>query len=358
MSSHSKTEAQERSDEIQAFRREWARLLDEKVITLTELQKRAVTDHHQALLAQLAANFDIDRDERSRQLSLGMRIASMSGALALAVSVFFLFNQFWGHFGTVTQIAILVAASLTTFGATLIIRDRDNSGYFASLAATVACACFALNVLMLGKIFDIAPSVLALFVVAAYTLVLAYVCETRLLLALGLLGLTGYVGAQLGSWSGMVWMDFGERPENLIPAAISLFVVPMVIDHRRYHGFALTYRIIALVTLATVVLTLSHFGAMSWVGGDRQAIQIGYQLLGFSACVGAFWYGMQHRLSDLVKATATLFVVLLYSKFYEWWWDAMPSYLFFLLLGAVALAALLTLRRLRLMGSRRAAVAP
>jgi hypothetical protein len=358
MSSHSRTEAQKRSDEIQAFRHEWARLLDEGVITLTELQQRAVTDHHQALLHQLAASFDIDRDERSRQLSLGMRVASLFGAVALAVGVVFLFNQFWGRFGTTTQIAILVAASVATFAATIVIRDRDTSGYFGSLAATVACACFAVNVSMLGRIFDIAPSELALLAVGAYTVVLAYACETRLLLAAGLSCLIVYVGAQIGSWSGMVWLDFSERPENLIPAAVALFAVPSLVDHRRFHGFALTYRAMALLTIAVVVLTLSHYGAMSWIGGDRATIQTGYQLLGFSACVAAFWFGMQRRLGDLVKVSVSAFVVLLYGKFYEWWWDSMPSYLFFLLLGAVALGVLMTLRRLRSMTSNQPVATP
>jgi len=85
----SRTEAQQRADEIRVFRKELARLEDEGVLHLNEAQREALASHHDGLLAQLARSFDIDRDTKSKQLSLGMRIASFVGALALAASVFF-----------------------------------------------------------------------------------------------------------------------------------------------------------------------------------------------------------------------------------------------------------------------------
>jgi hypothetical protein len=39
--------------------------------------------------------------------------------------------------------------------------------------------------------------------------------------------------------------------------------------------------------------------------------------------------------------------VFLYTKFYDWWWEVMPKYLFFLVLGLSALLTLFVLRRLR-----------
>ena len=37
----------------------------------------------------------------------------------------------------------------------------------------------------------------------------------------------------------------------------------------------------------------------------------------------------------------------MYTKFYDWWWEIMPKYLFFLALGLTAVLTLLILRRLR-----------
>jgi hypothetical protein len=41
------------------------------------------------------------------------------------------------------------------------------------------------------------------------------------------------------------------------------------------------------------------------------------------------------------------FVVFLYTKLFDWWWDAMPKYVFFFVLALVAMLFLLVLRRLR-----------
>src|SRR3990172_4240715 len=116
MNPPSRTEAQQRADDIRVFRRELERLERENVLALTGVQDRALKEHHARLLAEYTRAFDIDRDTQAKQLSLGMRIASFLGALALAASVFFLFYQFWGWFPTTAQVAILLLAALSTFG--------------------------------------------------------------------------------------------------------------------------------------------------------------------------------------------------------------------------------------------------
>ncbi|MGB8299525.1 MAG: DUF2157 domain-containing protein, partial [Azonexus sp.] len=92
----SRAEAQARVDDIHTFRNELARLADEGMLRLDAAQQATVDKHHDHLLAEFATLFDVDRDSRAKQLSLGMRVASFFGALALAASAFFLFYQFWG----------------------------------------------------------------------------------------------------------------------------------------------------------------------------------------------------------------------------------------------------------------------
>jgi uncharacterized membrane protein len=48
-----------------------------------------------------------------------------------------------------------------------------------------------------------------------------------------------------------------------------------------------------------------------------------------------------------VNTGMTFFVIFLYTKFFDWWWEIMPKYLFFLVLGLTAILLLLVLRRLR-----------
>ena len=112
----SRMEAQQRADRVRAFEQELQALERDGIVSLTEAQKQAVAEHHRKLLAAYAGEFDIDRDAGSKQMSLGMRIASLLGALALAASVFFLFYQFWGGLSTVWQVAILVGAEAFRHG--------------------------------------------------------------------------------------------------------------------------------------------------------------------------------------------------------------------------------------------------
>jgi len=146
MTPTSRLDAQHRADQIRVFDAELKRLQDDGVLSLSDEQQCAVAAHHATLLAQYAHAFDIDRDVEAKQLSLGMRIASFLGALALAASVFFLFYQFWGLFSATMQVAILVSAALGSFSATLWIQSKDATGYFTKLAALVAFACFVLNI--------------------------------------------------------------------------------------------------------------------------------------------------------------------------------------------------------------------
>jgi uncharacterized membrane protein len=342
-----RSEAQQRADDIGVFNRELARLETAQVLQLNELQRSSLAAHQQGLLAQYRAAFDIDQNSQARQLSLGMRIASFLGALALAASVFFLFYQFWGLFGEVAQVAILLGASLGSCALTLAVQSRDSSGYFSKLAALVAFACFVLNIVMLGQIFNITPSDKALLPWAAYALLLAYATEARVLLVAGILCLLAFIAARVGTWGGIYWLGFGERPENFLPAALLMFAVPLVISQRRFDGFAMLYRVFALLALFLPVLVLAHWGDGSYLDYPPSAIEAAYQLLGFIVAAAVIWLGVRRDWSDVVNTGLSFFVIFLYTKLFDWWWQSMPKYLFFLLLGLSAVLILLILRRLR-----------
>ncbi|HYU35739.1 MAG TPA: DUF2157 domain-containing protein, partial [Thermoanaerobaculia bacterium] len=88
-SAASKPAAQRRADRIAAFREELRELEREGVLVLSPEEHARVAAHHEELLRELTARFDVDVGERERQLSWGMRIASFLGAVALAASAFF-----------------------------------------------------------------------------------------------------------------------------------------------------------------------------------------------------------------------------------------------------------------------------
>ncbi|MCR4510064.1 DUF2157 domain-containing protein [Pseudomonas sp. 32.2.56] len=342
-----RNDAQQRADDIGVFNRELARLEAEQVLSLSDSQRASLHGYQQQLLNRYLAAFDIDHDIQARQLSLGMRIASFLGALALAASVFFLFYQFWGLFGTQSQVAILLTASLASFGLTLWVQRLDSSGYFSKLAALVAFTCFVLNIVMLGQIFNITPSNNALLPWALYALLLAYACGARLLLAAGLSCLLAFVAARIGSWDGIYWLGFAQRPENFIPAALLIFVLPLLVDQRRFDGFAVIYRVFGLLGVFLPVLVLAYWGEASYLNWPVEVIETAYQSAGFILAALVIWLGVRRDWADVVNTGLSFFVIFLYTKLFDWWWDSMPKYLFFLVLGLSAVLILLLLRRLR-----------
>jgi len=343
----SRNTAQRRADQIHQFRKELDLLGTEGVLRLSEDQRQSLDDHHERLLADLASEFDIDGDMRSRQLSWGMRIASLLGALALAASVFFLFRQFWGLFSESVQVGILAIASLATFAATLITRQRDATGYFTKLCAMVAFACFVLNVAMIGQIFNITPSDKALLPWAVYALLLAYLCDLRLLLGAGLICLLAFIAARVGTWSGVYWIHFGERPENFLPAALALFVLPTLFRHARHDQFPAVYRLVGLLAFFLPALILSHWGRGSYLAWPVATIEYVYQIAGFVFGALVIWLGLRRQWTEAANTGVVFFVIFLYTKFYDWWWEVMPKYLFFLVLGLTAVLVLLVMKRLR-----------
>lgn len=342
-----KTLAQQRVDDIQVFRREQARLEQEGVLVLDEARRSALAHHHEQVVAALAQSFDIDRDLQEKKLSLGMRIASLFGALALAASLYFLFGQFWGRFGTTAQVTLLVACALGSLALAFFIRTRDASGYFTRLAALVAFACLVLNVSLLGSIFSITPSDKAFLVWAAYALLLAYAFDLRLLLVAGIVCLIAFVSARTGTWAGMYWLSFGERPENFFPVAALLVLAPAFVRHARHPDFPPFYRIFGLLCLFLPMLVLANWGQASYLEAHPDRIEGGYQVLGFFASALAIWLGAKGQWPETVNTGLVFFIIFLYTKFFDWWWEAMPKYLFFLVIGLSAILLLLVLRRLR-----------
>jgi uncharacterized membrane protein len=233
---------------------------------------------------------------------------------------------------------------------TMWIQGRDATGYFTKLAALVTVVCFVLNVVMLGQIFNITPSDKALIPWAALAFLLAYSCDLRLLLVAGIICIASFVSARFGTWGGLYWLDFGQRPENFFPVALALFFIPQILKHDRYLGFAAIYRIFGMLTLFIPMLVLANWGAISYLHFDPSTIEILYQVLGFVLSGAAIWFGLYRHWPHVINTGVTLFVIFLYTKFFDWWWQIMPKFLFFLIVALTAILFLVVLRRLRTKG--------
>lgn len=348
MNIRQKEAAQRRADRIQAFNEELAELRAEEVITLSEEDRSRVEAHHSELLADYAEQFDIDVSGTGKQLSWGMRIVSFLGALALSAAVFFFFYRFWGLLGTSSQVAILIVAPLLATLAVEIAARREKTYYFASLLALVALTCFILNLSVLGVIFNITPTQNAFLAWGAFALVLAYSYGLRLQLVAGMTCLMGYLAATVGTWSGCYWLSFGERPENFIAAGFML-ALAAAIPQRRYPTFAGLYRVYGLLAVFIAILILANWGRISYFDTHPDTIEAIYQIAGFVLAALVIGLGIRQRWPGTTNLGCTFFVLYLYTKLFDWWWGWMPKYLFFLVLGLIAVGLLLALKRMRAM---------
>jgi uncharacterized membrane protein len=339
-------DAQTRADRIMQFRQELAAVEEAGVLVLAAEQKQRLDQYHGDLLAGLRLRFDVDISGAARQMSLGMRIVSFLGALALSAAVFFFFYRFWGNLGTGLQVGILSASPLLILGGVELAARRELTLYFASLISLVAFAAFVLNLSMFGQIFNITPSQNAFLVWGALALVLAYTYRLKLVLVAGLTSLLGYLAATVGTWSGIYWLSFGERPENFLVAGGVMFAAAWIpaSGHRQFSG---VYRLYGLLVVLTALLVLSHWGEGSYLTLPSKRIEHIYQLTSFVAAGGAIWLGIRRGFPHIVNLGSTFFVIYLYTKLFDWWWDWMPKYLFFLVLGGFAIGLLLLLKRMR-----------
>lgn len=339
-------EAQARADRIQAFRDELHQLEAEGALALDATARESIDSHHARLLADMAERFDIDTDGSGRQLSLGMRIASLVGALALSAAVFFFFYQVWGFLVTPVQVGLLFAAPiLATLGAGWM-AQRERTRYLTSLLALVALACFVLNLSMLGQIFNIAPERTAFLVWGVFALLLAYAWDLKLVLVAALVCLAGYLSASLGAWGGLYWLSFGRRPEDFLIAGL-LMTIPGWLPRLPRREFAPVYRVFGLLMAFISILIMSYWGEASYLPLNPALVEGSYQVLGFVGSAGVIWLGIRRADGKLFHLGATFFVLFLYTKVFDWWWDWLPKWLFFLVVGLIAIGVLFGLGRLR-----------
>ena len=344
----SQADAQHRVDQIHAFQQEIVNLESDGVIAIPLEQSNKVRDYHQQLLQTLSATYDIDPNVQTKQLTLGMKIASLLGALAMALSLFFLFYQFWGYLSVPVQVSILIFAPVSLFLLSIHLAQKEQRAYFSKIAALVSLSSFVLNLSMLGQIFNITPSPNAFAVWAAFSFLLAYACNARLLVFFGVVSIGSFIAMKIGTWNDIYWINFGERPENFFIPSLLIFILPQLIPHRHFSGFAAIYRVTALLMAFLPILILSNWGRISYFSGSSAVIEETYQLIGFAISALVIWLGIQRQWNEVIKTGNVFFILFLYTKFFDWWWGWMPKYIFFFVLGLSALLALMMFKRTRL----------
>ncbi len=338
---------QQRADRIAAFRVELTELRRAGVVHLTEADLAPVEKYHQGLLEDLVEHFDIDLTERSKQLSLGMRIVSLVGALGLGASSFHFFYRIWGLISFPAQFGILVAAPVLALAATATIAARERTGYFTNIAAFFALSSFVLNIAALSTVLNLRESPVAALLFALFAMILAYGYGLRLLLIASLVFLAYFVASLVPLTIGAYWPYDLVPPEGVLVTGLAAFLFGYRAAGGRHPHFPLVYRALGALLALVAVLVLGREGHLSYLPFDGNGVAIAYQLLGFAGGAGMMWLGIVRRFKDAIYLGGSLLVTLMYLKFFDWWWNSVPKYLFFLIVAIAAMAVLLALKRLR-----------
>jgi uncharacterized membrane protein len=342
----SQAEAQQSADRIRLLRQELATPELQQVLALSPEQQNRFDEWSRTQLAQLAQQFDVDTSASQKRVSWGMRIASTLGGIAICAAVVLFFMRYWGYLDTSAQVAILAIVPLIALSGAEFAAPRERTLFFTGLLALVAFASFVMNLAMLGGIFNINSTERALLAWGAFALVMAYRYGLRLLLALGLLLMISYGAAAVTARFGYRWLDFGERPELVALLALVVFCVPFV-THDRQTNFPPVYRLVGAIVFFLCILSLAEWGVPSYLSFRVLDIERLYEFVGLLASGGAIWLGIKRQWNGVVNTSATAFVIFLFTRLYHWWWDWMPKYLFFAVIGALGIGLVVAFKRLR-----------
>jgi hypothetical protein len=340
---------QMRVSAIQAFREELARLEAAGVLTLDPVSRERLNAHHEEELAALAARGDVDLTQAAARLSTGMRIATLLGTAALSAAYALFVNSRWGTLSTALQLLLVIVPTLGLVLLTHVAARKERSGYIASLLATVAAIAFLTNLSVLGRLYNLPDSRMAFLVVGLCALLLVYGYALILPLVVGIvsLGLWGWtLGAiPLGLW----WRQGFAVIETLLLTGLVLTMVPALV--RGPAKFAPWWRGIGASLLVLGLLLVGESGNFSgFTSVSVRTIAHLYQVVGAVVLTTMITWGIRRdqRVVTLVGTVGAVF--FLYLRLVDWFWKLVPQWIFFLMVGALALAVLFVLRRLRRVG--------
>jgi hypothetical protein len=345
----SRSEAQQRADRIQAFQAELAEVERELGPVLAYEARARLAAHHEATLAALAAQWDIDRTAGEQQLSLGMRIASLVGAVAVVAAAVTYFYRIWGAIPTVAQLTIVAALPIAGVVLTDVVTRRERTNYFATITALLAVAGLALALEVIAGIYNLPSSPLALVVWGAFTLLLGVGYRFSLLAFAGaLVAAVGLVGTPL-HLLGRDWTPDSGRVDFYLLAGVATIAAPALARGRLDDRMAEMVRLAGMLLVAAAILVCAGQGRLSMLPWRPGIVEGIYDVAGFIAGGLALWLGLRRRWRWFPKAAGGFLVFFTYTKAFDWWWELLPNYAFFLVLGVIAIAALLVLRQVRRM---------
>lgn len=346
MSEEPRREAQARADQVRAFRRELRELAEADVVQLPEAQEAEIAAYHDALLARLARDFDVDRSEREGQLSRSLRLASIFGAATLVAAITALVHRVWGDLSLPAQVTLLTAFPLMALAGVQVAAEREQTRYVAGLFALVACGTAWFAIGTIPRLLDLPHSSLLLWLAGAFGIAVAASYGFRLVFSLSIAVLLVASGSVFFAAGGVPWPAIAERPEPLLGAALVCLIVSAQLAGLG-EGFDRAARHAALAIGLSALLALATFRGTSLLAFSPGISLVLYQAVFVPVTLTLLWRTLRSgdRIgAGLVAAALALFLVV---RYVDWFWDRLPAWLFFLVLAGLSFVCIAALRRAR-----------
>jgi uncharacterized membrane protein len=330
-----------------------------------------------------------------RKLGRGVTILINLGAIALAVGLLIFFASNWIEFGRGAKIASLFVLTLGFYVAGFEL-TREGGGGFPKLGVALVflgCVMFGTDIVLIALIYDLtAEHAWSLLIQAVAWLSIAYVVRSRLVLFLALAGVVAWFGAEVGYCWGGYWLYLG-RPFHFIGVGACMLAVGGLHAWRGRREFAAAWALVGLLLVYLSTLILSIFdvqkhvrldtataGAIVWVlfaapyvlalaavtvihvrwkrttltdppvlvvlfvlvlmtlasviAIGHQSRELWFILLLTVLTSAGIYLGIAWESPVFLNTSLVFFAVNLYTRFYEYFWDAMPKSLFFIVGGA------------------------
>ncbi len=315
------------------------------MLALGSEDRERVTAHHAAIRARAVTNGAPDA-ATVRRLSAGMRIATLLGAFALSAAYALFVDANWSALSPGAQLPLVVVPPILLAALTGFAANREPTRYVASVVATVAVIAFAVNLIVVGSLFNIPESRHAFLAIGVFAMALAYGYRLALVLVLGIVGLGIWCWSLASIPDGAWWTTAFEQLEPL--AITGLFAIVFSRPLAGAAPFADEYRVMGSLALAVSLLILGQTANASYFnGGDGRVVEAVYQVAGAVTFASMITIGLRRDWPEMVRVGTGAGFVFLVLRLVDWFWDWIPKWLFFLVIGTVAIGVVLLLRRFR-----------
>lgn len=330
-----------RIDQMDSFNDELSLLLQNNVIELSDLQRTKITDYQQTIRGRhkslsLAQTISFTEKNFSRRMGI-----TCSTTVCTLLAIFALYHYWWG-LAPLVQTSILITAPIFLLTTAALLHRHEKPQFLIKIVSLLSFICFISNLLMLCQLYDIDPPEGLLLLWAAFSILLAYKFDQRLLLASSICCVILYSDVV---WYG--WSSFANRPENYFVIATGLLWLSMNEQLCKEKAFRMVIGFAGVLTVLLAVLLLANAGDRSYILVNENIIEGSYQIIGLCLCAAVIWMSIRKQQVELMNFGIVTFIIFLYAKLYDWWWGHIPNYVFLLVVSISLIFAAVFYRNIR-----------